>query len=93
MCKRAILQQHQQQTQQHYDRIVYVGDGSNDLCPAQALRPSDIVFIRQGYALDNLMQDAAVAATVTAEVVRWQTGHDILQRLRQLFNATAVLRP
>lgn len=84
MCKRVILQEHKERSQHQYDRILYVGDGSNDLCPAQSLGPNDIVFVRAGYALDKLLQDAAVAATVTAEVVRWQTGIDILRRLQRL---------
>jgi hypothetical protein len=41
------------------------------------------VFVRAGYALDKLLNDAAVASSVQAEVVRWSTGHDILQRLQK----------
>lgn len=84
MCKRAILQDYQQQSQQQYDRVLYIGDGSNDLCPTQALRPVDIVFVRAGYALDKLLQETAVERSVAAEIVRWNTGHDIVQRLKQL---------
>lgn len=84
MCKKAILQQHLQDSQQQYKRVIYIGDGANDLCPAQALRPTDSVFVRAGYALDKLLQDPAVASSVAAEVVRWKSAHDIMQHLQQL---------
>lgn len=86
MCKRTILQDHKRAVQAPYSsaRVAYVGDGSNDLCPAQSLGPHDLVFVRAGYALDKLLSDAAVASTVQAEVVRWHTAHDILGRLQQL---------
>ncbi|WIA28342.1 hypothetical protein OEZ86_010892 [Tetradesmus obliquus] len=88
MCKRLILQLHMQQhvlrSQAPYCRVAYVGDGSNDLCPAQSLGPTDIVFVRAGFALDKLLQKPEIAGSVQAEIVRWQTGHDILQRLQAL---------
>ena len=30
-----------------YQRVIYCGDGANDLCPALALSPSDVVLARQ----------------------------------------------
>ena len=30
-----------------YQRIVYCGDGANDLCPALALTPGDVVLARK----------------------------------------------
>lgn len=93
MCKREVLQQHleqfhpdwQQQKQQKQQlRLAYIGDGSNDLCPGQLLGPHDVLFVRAGYALDKLLQDAAVRATLSAQVHRWTSGMDILQHLQSL---------
>jgi 2,3-diketo-5-methylthio-1-phosphopentane phosphatase len=39
-----------------YRHICYVGDGSNDLCPAHLLQPQDALFVRKGYALERLVQ-------------------------------------
>ncbi len=30
-----------------YQRVIYCGDGANDLCPALALSSSDVVLARQ----------------------------------------------
>lgn len=46
----------QQQGRQHYDRVLYVGDGSNDVCPALWLGPRDAVFARRGLALAKALQ-------------------------------------
>ncbi|KAL6760426.1 putative phosphatase-domain-containing protein [Haematococcus lacustris] len=38
-----------------WTRVVYVGDGRNDLCPALALGPGDVVFPRRDFALHGLL--------------------------------------
>ncbi|KAJ3186491.1 hypothetical protein HDU85_007311 [Gaertneriomyces sp. JEL0708] len=38
-----------------YERVVYVGDGRNDLCPASKLRSTDFVLPRTGHALANIL--------------------------------------
>lgn len=85
MCKGRILQQHRQMllggSSSH--SVVYVGDGSNDLCPAQRLGPGDVVMVRAGYALDKLLQDPAVKSTVTAKVHRWSHAAEIERVLLQ----------
>lgn len=65
----------------------YVGDGGNDLCPAQSLGPQDFVFVRAGYALHKLLQDPKVQATVKARQHVWESGDDILQVLSQALAA------
>lgn len=84
MCKRELLQRHAARSgglHAHGQRVVYVGDGSNDLCPAQAMGPGDLLCVRSGYALDKLLLDPAVAASVRARVMRWSSGVDILEAL------------
>ena len=36
-----------------YDKVVYVGDGRNDLCPCLTLTGEDVVICRKGYALET----------------------------------------
>ncbi len=52
-----------------YQRIVYCGDGANDLCPALSLTPSDAVLARRGHALERLISERAAAADADARVV------------------------
>lgn len=86
MCKRHILQTHWQglaDSLQQGPRIVYVGDGGNDLCPAQSMGPEDILFVRAGYGLDKLLQDPDVRASVKARVHVWQSAAEICDVLQQ----------
>lgn len=45
-------------------RVVYVGDGFNDYCPAQSLRESDVVLCRAGYSLEAMCVRDGCAAGV-----------------------------
>lgn len=42
-----------------FDRIVYVGDGRNDVCPCLRLTERDHVVCRKGYALAKALEGAA----------------------------------
>lgn len=61
--------------QHPYQRIVYCGDGANDLCPALSLTPSDAVLARRGHALERLIREREAAndedGRVVAHVVVW----------------------
>lgn len=39
-----------------YNRVVYVGDGHNDVCPSMKLTTADTVIARKGYALAKQLQ-------------------------------------
>jgi pyridoxal phosphate phosphatase PHOSPHO2 len=86
MCKREILQAHCQSlsTSLQRPRIAYVGDGGNDLCPAQSMGPDDILFVRAGYALEKMLQEPAVRTTVKAKVHVWTSAAEILEVLQGL---------
>jgi hypothetical protein len=60
--------------QHPYQRVVYCGDGANDLCPALSLTPSDIVLARRGHALERLISERADRhddGRVVARVLLW----------------------
>ncbi|KAL0044617.1 hypothetical protein WJX82_002935 [Trebouxia sp. C0006] len=52
-----------------YQHIVYCGDGANDLCPALALAPGDVVLARKGHALEKLIAARAQSHDETERVV------------------------
>lgn len=66
-----------------YSKIVYAGDGSNDICPALSLTEHDVVLARAG---DGLAKYAAAAAAdpnlqqIKARVHVWEN-HDQLAKL------------
>lgn len=64
-------------------RIVYVGDGRNDYCPATSLPPHATVFPRRGYPLDDLVKKTLSSPNpqVKAKVIPWDNCYRILQEL------------
>ena len=42
-----------------YGRVVYVGDGRNDLCPCLKLSERDVVVCREGYPLAELLEQSS----------------------------------
>lgn len=75
------------QARHDYPRIIYCGDGANDLCPALTLRPSDVLLARKGFTLDKLaeqhMPNSGAARTIQAKVLRWQTHEELFRLARQ----------
>ena len=43
-----------------YDRIVYIGDGSNDVCPSLSLSSNDVVVARKGFPLAKHVNDSGL---------------------------------
>ncbi|XP_060854836.1 pyridoxal phosphate phosphatase PHOSPHO2-like isoform X1 [Rhopalosiphum padi] len=78
MCKGAIVEEHILNKNQKYDKILYFGDGHNDLCPILKLTKNDIAFPRLGYILENLLK----SHSTPAEVMPWCTGENIYEFLK-----------
>ncbi|KAH9154683.1 hypothetical protein AeRB84_003253 [Aphanomyces euteiches] len=73
MCKGAIIRD--LLTLEKYSKVLYVGDGGGDYCPALTqLTSRDVVFARENCELLNRIRHEPVRATV----VPWSTGYDIL---------------
>ncbi|CAH1724894.1 probable phosphatase phospho2 [Aphis gossypii] len=78
MCKGAIVEEHVLNINKKYDKVLYFGDGHNDLCPVLKLTKNDIVFPRLGYILDNLLK----THTTPAKVMPWCSGEYIYEFLK-----------
>ena len=67
-------------------RVVYAGDGANDICPALALGPSDVVLAKAGHALAKYAAAAAADKSVpqlAAPVYVWDSHEQLAQLVRQ----------
>lgn len=73
-----------------YARIVYAGDGANDICPALTLKQGDVVLARAGHAL-AAYASGAEGARLRAEVHLWDT-HDQLALLVDRFSRSSSLK-
>jgi len=51
LCKKQYLQTYLDR----FDKVVYIGDGENDFCPASILRISDLLLMRKDYPLFKLV--------------------------------------
>lgn len=85
MCKGTIVKEHVSKTNKTYNKILYFGDGKNDLCPILKLKENDIAFPRSGYVLEKLLQ----SHNIQAKVVPWSTG-DIIYEYLKLSNLISV---
>ncbi|XP_063229879.1 phosphoethanolamine/phosphocholine phosphatase-like [Bacillus rossius redtenbacheri] len=80
LCKGLVLDEYVRERAEQgatFSRIAYVGDGTNDLCPALRLSPGDLVFPREGFAFHDLVMKGAGQA-IKASVHPWSSGKHIL---------------
>ena len=73
MCKVSVIKSFTQGC--NYDKIIYFGDGENDLSAVLNLSPKDIVYPRKGFILDELLKKHCVKA----QVISWENGIDLLK--------------
>jgi pyridoxal phosphate phosphatase PHOSPHO2 len=70
---------------QPYRAIAYVGDSTNDFCPAMELRAGDVCLARKGMALEKLL--GAKKERVRCDVVVWDQYADILACFTRIFSS------
>ena len=78
ICKVSVLRHFA--AQNNYEKIIFIGDGKNDLCPALNLGKNDIVCPRIGYALISLLEKYCIQA----QIVPWENGSDLIQSLEKI---------
>ncbi|CAK9825321.1 Probable phosphatase phospho2 [Anthophora retusa] len=86
LCKGQILEDYIKKRNDegvHFDRIVYVGDGKNDLCPIIRLSERDVAFPRKDYTLIKMLNDAEnyQIPKINARIFPWSDGVQILKKL------------
>ncbi|XP_056135033.1 pyridoxal phosphate phosphatase PHOSPHO2 isoform X2 [Lampris incognitus] len=88
LCKKKVLEVYlseQLKCGVDYQRMFYVGDGGNDLCPTFCLRGHDVVMPRKGFTLESLLaklQSRDENISLRARVISWSSGTEILKELK-----------
>ncbi|XP_071752323.1 pyridoxal phosphate phosphatase PHOSPHO2 [Centroberyx gerrardi] len=89
LCKKTVLEVYLSEQSQggvEYQRMFYVGDGGNDLCPTSCLRGHDVVMPRKGYTLEKLLAKLEgqedKTSSLRARVIAWSSGSEILEELK-----------
>lgn len=70
-----------------FDVVHYIGDGTNDVCPAIRLRPQDYLYVRAGYGLDlaihHGLSQGQYIVRILAKIYYWNTGFDLIRQTKQ----------
>ncbi|KDQ21703.1 hypothetical protein BOTBODRAFT_26130 [Botryobasidium botryosum FD-172 SS1] len=83
MCKGAELDAYLERTGQKFDRMAYVGDGSNDFCPILRFRKQDVALVRKGRALETRVKHEAEKYGLKCQVKYWAGAWEV----EEIFNA------
>lgn len=87
MCKQVILLEYlagrlKERGGLPFQRVFYIGDGANDICPSLALGTRDTAFPRRDFPMHRLLQSQA--GKFKANVVPWVSGDDIVDSLKKI---------
>jgi len=83
MCKGDELDAFLERHQPSYDRIIYVGDGSNDFCPVLRLRSQDMVLCRRYKGLESRITKEGEKLGLKCEVRYWAGAWEV----EEIFNS------
>ncbi|XP_030112126.4 phosphoethanolamine/phosphocholine phosphatase [Taeniopygia guttata] len=89
MCKGKILGEYLAERAREgaeFRRVLYVGDGANDFCPAGTLRAADVAFPRKGFPMHRLIQESQEKqpGAFRAAVVPWESAVEVARYLQEL---------
>lgn len=92
LCKGHILEEHVNNKERgvEFSHILYVGDGSNDLCPSLRLCEKDYAFPRKQYSLWKKLKqlgcldNEATDIDFKAKIVEWSSGKEVLDVCKTL---------
>ncbi|EJU04051.1 hypothetical protein DACRYDRAFT_105116 [Dacryopinax primogenitus] len=71
MCKGEELEAFVERHGKAFDRVVYVGDGSNDFCPILRLREQDLALVRRHRGLEKRIEKEGKSAGLKCQFIYW----------------------
>jgi pyridoxal phosphate phosphatase PHOSPHO2 len=83
LCKGQVLSKIQT-TLGSDDRVLYIGDGGNDLCPCLRLRECDFVAARNDFRLEKCLQQNST--TLKAKVTYWNDGKTLSELINKFIS-------
>jgi pyridoxal phosphate phosphatase PHOSPHO2 len=66
-----------QKSSYSYERMVYVGDSKNDVCPSLSLKSTDLVLARKGRSMEAILKQDEFQSRLKAKLVIWNDGSDV----------------
>ncbi|KAH9949598.1 phosphatase phospho-type [Amylocystis lapponica] len=84
MCKGEELEAFLAKKQHAFDRVIYVGDGSNDFCPVLRLRSQDMVLCRRYRGLQKMIESYKEEGRLKCTVKYWTGAWEVEEIFGQL---------
>jgi len=84
MCKGEELENFFSRHESTYDRVIYIGDGSNDFCPVLHLRNQDKVLCRSYRGLEGRIMKDGETEGLKAQVHYWAGAWEVEELFRTL---------
>ncbi|XP_055911524.1 pyridoxal phosphate phosphatase PHOSPHO2-like [Eupeodes corollae] len=70
-----------------YENVIYVGDGTNDICPVMRLREKDVGCARKGYGMKRILEkNKNSKLSPKSRIIYWENGFDLMEQLREYLN-------
>lgn len=72
-----------------YQNTLYIGDGSNDICPALKLSINDYAFVKKDFSMDRNLLRVASDNNVQflAKSIKWKTGFELMNEILKAIDA------
>lgn len=90
LCKGSILENFIAKKQLtdlvSYENVVYVGDGTNDICPVMRLGEKDVGCARKGFGMTRILEkNKNTKLTAKSKLIFWDNGFDLMEQLQDFF--------
>ena len=67
---------------ENYEKIIFVCDGSNDICLAKILNKNDVLFPRKDFALYKKLDNEGLRDELKCNINSWVNGFEIISFLK-----------
>jgi len=84
MCKGEELEAFIARNGRKFDRVVYVGDGSNDFCPILRMGSFDIAYVRRYRGLESRIKGETDPSRVKVNIKHWTGAWEIEEHFQEL---------
>ena len=83
LCKSLFFEDFIKDKKDKFDKIFFVGDGSNDFCLSKKLGKNDVIFPRAKYELYTILFEKGGKKEIKAEIIPWNNGKDICEYIKK----------
>ncbi|KZV82978.1 hypothetical protein EXIGLDRAFT_729081 [Exidia glandulosa HHB12029] len=84
MCKGEELTNFLARRGVEYDRMIYLGDGSNDFCPILRFRSQDIALVRTSRGLERRIREEGEKEGLKCQIKYWEGAWQVEEYFREL---------